>query len=84
MIDTRNNLLSTSDNPFNPHTSWDEWLAWDTSHGYHSLSLLARVGMTSDELPSSLQDEAVEDAIEEIVTENLSGMHISVAAPPED
>jgi hypothetical protein len=40
--------------------------------------------MTSDELPSSLQDEAVEDAIDEIVTENLSGMHIAVAAPSED
>jgi hypothetical protein len=40
--------------------------------------------MTSDELPSSLQDEAVEDAIEEIVRENVSGMYIAVPAPSED
>lgn len=73
-------LLSTSDNPYNPHTDWDEWYAWDQAR-YQSLSLLARVIKTSDELPQSLQDEAYDDAVNEIVTENVSGMHIRVAPP---
>lgn len=84
MIDTRNNLLSTKDNPFNPHNQWDDWFAWDTSHGYHSLALLARVANISFDLPDQLNDEEVEDAIEEITTENLSGMHIKVTKPSED
>lgn len=75
-----NYLLSTSDNPFNPHTQWDEWYAWDEER-YGSLALLARVTRTSDALPLNLQLEAIDDAINEIVTENVSGVHIRVAGP---
>jgi hypothetical protein len=74
-------MLSTSDNPYNPWTQWDQWFAWDTQEQYHSLSLLGRVVRTSDELSPQMQDEAVEDAIDEIVTENVSGVHIKVAKP---
>lgn len=75
-------LLSTSDNPYNPHTQWDEWFAWDYPR-YGSLALLGRVVRTSDNLPSSLEEEAYDDAIDEIVTENVSGVHIKVAAPSD-
>ncbi|AXQ61320.1 hypothetical protein SEA_LIBERTYBELL_79 [Streptomyces phage LibertyBell] len=83
MSDTEYYMLSTSDNPFNPHTQWDEWLAWDMGR-YNSLSLLARVAKVSDELPDSVNDSEVDDAIDEIVRENVSGMHIKVARPHED
>lgn len=73
-------MLSTSDNPFNPHTEWDEWLTWDMAR-YNSLALLARVASATDDLPDSMIDDEVEDAIEEIVRENVSGVHISVPAP---
>lgn len=73
-------LLSTKDNPFNPHTEWDEWYAWDQPR-YQTLALLGRVIRTSDELPESLRTEAFNDAIEEIVTENVSGKHIKVVRP---
>jgi hypothetical protein len=76
-------MLSTKDNPYNPWTEWDQWFAWDTQEDYHSLSLLGRVVRTSDELSQQLQDQAVEDAIDEIVTENVSGVHIKVAKPSD-
>lgn len=76
-----NHMLSTKDNPFNPHTEFDSWWVWDEAQGYHSLCLLARVTRSSDELSEQLQSQAIEDAIEEIVTENVSGMHIKVASP---
>jgi hypothetical protein len=76
-------MLSTEDNPYNPWTQWDEWLAWDTQEGYYSLALLGRTVLTSDELPQALQEEAGEDAIETIVTENLSGVHIKVEKPTD-
>lgn len=78
MSDTRNHMLSTSDNPFNPFTEWEEWLAWDMRHRYNSLSLLARVAKVSFDLPDSVNDSETEDAIEEIVRENVSGMHVMV------
>lgn len=73
-------LLSTKDNPFNPHTEWEAWYTWDEAR-YQSLALLGRVIRTSDELPPTLRDEAYMDAINEIVTENVSGMHIKVVGP---
>lgn len=74
-------MLSTFDNPYSPVTHFDEWYQWDTAHGYHSLPLLARVVVTSDELSQADQDLAVEQAIDEIVRENVSGAHIKVPIP---
>ncbi|WPJ30615.1 hypothetical protein [Streptomyces phage Psst1] len=71
-------MLTTIDNPYNPFTHWDEWYQYDTEQGHHSLALLARVTRTSDELSDELQDADVEDAILEIITENVSGIHIRV------
>jgi uncharacterized Fe-S cluster-containing protein len=74
-------MLTTVDNPFNPFTHFDEWRVWDESHGYHTLALQARVLVTSDELSESDQDVALENAIDEVVRENVSGMHKKVAMP---
>lgn len=72
-------LLSTEDNPYNPHTEWEEWLAWDTPR-YNTLALLGRVVVTSDDLPFTLEDQEINDAMKEIVDENVSGKHILVPA----
>jgi hypothetical protein len=72
-------VLTTVDNPFNPVTQFDEWFNWDSMKGYHTLSLLARVVITSDELSEADQAQAVEDAVEEIARENVSGMHRKVS-----
>lgn len=71
-------LLTTVDNPFNPQTEFNDWLAFDTHAGYHSLALLGRIGFFSDDLSLPDQELAIEQAIDEIVTENVSGMHIKV------
>lgn len=73
-------LLTTFDNPFDPHTQWDQWYAWDMNAGYNTPGLLARVALTSDELSEADQALAVLDAIDEIVRENVSGMHRKVKA----
>ncbi len=74
-------MLTTVDNPFNPFTHYDEWNAWDQMMGYHSSALLARIVRTSDELSQAVQDQAIEDAIDEVVRYNISGMHRKVAEP---
>jgi hypothetical protein len=76
-------MLTTVDNPFNPHTQFDDWYAWDTAHGYHTSSLLARVTSTSDDLSDADATVAIDDAIDEIVRENVSGMHRKVADSTE-
>lgn len=71
-------MLSTIDNPWNPFTHFNEWNAWDQHAGYHTLAFLARVVITSDELPDSDQQLAIEEGMDEIVRENVTGVHIKV------
>ena len=71
-------LLTTVDNPFDPWTEWDEWFAWDQSAGYYTPGLLARVARVSDDLPESDMHVAIQTAIDEIVRENVLGIHRKV------
>jgi len=74
-------MLSTYDNPFNPFTHYKEWDAYDRQLGYHTAALLARVAIVSDQLSEVDYALAVEQAIDEIVKENVSGMHRKVTRP---
>jgi hypothetical protein len=68
-------MLTTVDNPFSPFTQWVEWYAYDVASGHHTCALLARIVVTSDELSYGDQVIATQDAIDEIVRENVSGLH---------
>ena len=76
-------MLTTTDNPFNPHTQWDEWNQWDEAAGYYTNAFLSRVAISSPELSEADQDQALEDAIEQIVKENVTGMYRSVPEPTD-
>jgi hypothetical protein len=67
-------MLTTVDNPYNPFTEFDEWRSFDEAAGYHSCGLLARVLITSDELSEADRDEAINNAIDEVVRENVLGI----------
>lgn len=71
-------MLSTSDNPFNPYTHWDEWYAYDVASGYHTSDYLARIVRSSDELSDADQSLAIKEAIDEILEFNLTGNYIKV------
>lgn len=73
-------MLTTVDNPYDPFTQFDEWYQFDLRAGYNTVNLLARIVRTSDELSEAQQSTAIEDAIDEIVTENVSGVHKKVTA----
>ena len=80
-------MLTTVDNPFNPFTQYDEWLVYDEDHGYYTNSLLARIVHSSDELSDADQNVARENAINEIIQENVLGIYRKVSknfVGPED
>ncbi len=76
-------MLTTVDNPYNPFTQFDEWYAYDTRSGHHTLSLLARIIVTSSDLSDADQAIAAEQAVDEIAQDNVSGMHRKVTASPD-
>lgn len=71
-------MLTTLDNPFNPFTQFDEWFNYDVSKGYNTCAYLARVTKSSDELSDEDQALAIDQAMNEIVGLNLSGLHIKI------
>jgi hypothetical protein len=73
-------MLTTIDNPYNPFDEFAKWNNYDQSHGYHSSALLGRVIQTSDDLSDADQSMAIKFAIDEIVTENVSGIHTTINA----
>lgn len=75
-------MLTTTDNPFNPYTDFKSWYAYDIQMGYNTCGYLARVAYISDELPDTDQEQAIEDAIEEILELDLTGKY--VRASPEE
>ena len=65
--------ITTEDNPYNPITQFDKWYAFDEQNGYHTCSYLDRVVSTSRRMSDKDRTEAIEDAIDEIVSFNLTG-----------
>lgn len=78
MADSNSFMLTTVDNPFDPFTQFDEWYAFDVRAGYNTCAFLDRVAITSDALSDNDQDLALEQAIDEIVSENVLGLYRKV------
>jgi hypothetical protein len=71
-------MLSTIDNPHSPFDDFPAWLAYDVSSGYYTSEFLGRIANLSDQLSEVDYDLAVEQAIDEIVKENVLGRYIKV------
>lgn len=79
MAEVVEHMLTTIDNPWNPFTNFDEWRAFDEARGYHTSAFLARVVRTSEALSEDQQSSAIEEAIDEIVRENVLGLYRKVS-----
>lgn len=71
-------MLTTKDNPYNPHTNWDEWYAWDSNAGYHTPAYLDRLVVSSYEISEEDQNRILSDAIDEVVKENVNESYIRI------
>ena len=74
-LSTKDVMITTIDNPFDPFTQWDQWVQFDERKGYYTCSYLAREVTTSDELSEADEALAIETAIDEIIRLNLTGMY---------
>ena len=75
---TRVAMLTTTDNPYDPFDQYDLWYAMDAQLGYNSPSYLARVAIVTEDLGPEIYHQHIEDAIDEIVEENITGNYIKV------
>jgi len=78
MPDNTDYMLTTTDNPWNPYTNYDEWFAFDRAQGYDTPGYLARIVNSSNDLSEADQEQAISDAIDEIVSLNVLGIYMKI------
>lgn len=71
-------MITTKDNPYDPFLQFDQWYNFDTQMGYNTLSLLARVAYTSDEMSEADQQLSILSAIDEICLNDPTENYIQV------
>ena len=69
-------MLTTIDNPFDPFEQFTSWLMFDIEKGYNSCSYLARIVNLSDDMTQKEMDDEIDRAIDEIITLNPLGIYI--------
>ena len=60
-------MLTTIDNPFDPFEQFDSWFLFDVEKGYNSCDYLGRIAKTSEQLSDEENNEEIERAIDEII-----------------
>jgi len=76
-----NLVLTTSDNPYNPKTNYDEWKQWDEDNGYYTESYVARMLDMEEEF--EVDDELklktlLEKVYHDILEHNILGVYILI------
>lgn len=77
-------MLTTTDNPYNPYTNFDEWFLYDTLNGYNSCSLLDRMLDVNDEMSDEEVNAAIEQAIDQIVLADLTDKYVKIYPNTEE
>lgn len=71
-------MLTTTDNPYDPFTDFDEWFLYDVEKGYNSCAYLGRIAHTSDALSDEENDFEIERAIDEIIKYDFMNVYKKV------
>lgn len=83
MNTTQDSWLTTTDNPYDPFTQFDEWYQFDTTNGYNTCAYLARIAKTSDELSEEDNNLEIERAIDDIMKFDPINIYIRVKQKEE-
>ena len=77
-------MLTTFDNPFDPFDKFDDWRRFDEEKGYYSCSRLARIVKITEDISHKEIDEAIEAAIDEIITNDPINIYKKVTKEVAD
>ena len=60
-------MITTTDNPYNPQTDFQQWYLYDVNNGYNTCAYLGRIVKDSEELSDEEKEIENERAIDEII-----------------
>ncbi len=71
-------FVTTEDNPYDFFEEFDNWYEFDTSKGYDTLNYVARIAQTDSDMSEKEYEDAVEQAVNDIVRLNITGNYIKI------
>ena len=72
-------MLTTIDNPYDPFTDFQQWYVYDeVVLQYHTCGLLARYSNTSIDASDEETKKDIEESIDKIVLNDLTGIYKKV------
>ena len=77
-------FLTTTDNPYNPYSQFDDWYRFDMDKVYNSCGLLMRLAYTSDQLTDADNAYEIEQAIDEIIANDPLNIYKKLKMEVED
>lgn len=64
--ESKDYMITTYDNPFNPWTNYDEWETFDIVYGYKTNQKLAKIALNSTKVNEIEDEDATNYAIDEL------------------
>lgn len=74
VISMQQSMLTTVDNPYDPFDEYDAWHSHDMWLGHHTAEFLARLVVSSHELSEADYWLSVDQTIDEIIKNNVTGV----------
>ena len=71
-------MLSTVDNPYNPHHDYNQWLQWDHDHGYYTQEYVARLINIAADMDQHESADLIEMVHQEILDVDALGVYMLV------
>lgn len=69
-------MLTTMDNPYDPHIDYESWMQWDQANGYYTSEYIAR--LMDPNIDYELDPKALDDLYNNIIKVNITGNYILV------
>lgn len=76
--------LTTVDNPFDKFEDYDNWLMYDIEKGYGTNEYLARIMKDTKAFTDKEFNEALSNAIDEIIANDFTGLYKKVSTDKYD
>ena len=75
--------LTTVDNDHDPFTDFKKWYETDMDLGYNTCAKIASIALTSDAFTEQENEQAIEDAIDEIIKYDFQNLYKKVKEKPK-
>lgn len=81
---SKETMLTTIDNPFDPFEQFTSWFMFDVEKGYNTCGRLMRIAKVSEDMSEVEKDNAIDEAMETLIKYDFLDIYKKVERPVEE